>query len=76
MDDNLCIKWRDKTGMVSGTQWGRAGGQGVQGRGSPWWSVSKQTNGIPLLLTADTLQRGRREERRESIWPDNERRMG
>ena len=21
LDDNLCIKWRDKTGMVSGTQW-------------------------------------------------------
>ena len=25
--NNLCIKWRDKTGLVSGTQWGQEGGQ-------------------------------------------------
>ena len=33
------------------------GGQGVTG-----WSVCKQTNGIPLLLTADRQQRGERWE--------------
>ena len=53
----LCIKWRDKTGMVSGTQGGGAGGAEVHRVGQP---ASRQTNGIPLLLTAE---RGEREER-------------